>query len=114
MDNASKALIMAGGLLIGLFVVSFSMYLLTAFRSFYSQNMQIHTAYEINAYNSYFTKYKATISGLDAYNILSRAEDVNFDSNSRINISTPGNLKLNNYKKVFYYYSSSISSISKV
>ncbi len=84
MDNAAKALVIAGGLLIGMLIITLSMYLYTSFQDAYSASMRIHDSVEIEAFNTYFTKFGYTkdgsstiyVSGADAYNILSRAYDV--------------------------------------
>jgi len=104
MENASKALIIAGGVLITLLVISIAMYFYTAFRDAYGKNMQIKLQYEINSFNSYFTKYDSKVSGIDAYNILSKVSDINDHPNSLIRkVDASGTVDLNNYEKYFYF-----------
>ena len=109
MDNAAKALLIAGGILIGMLIISVSMYLLTSFRDFYYQNTTVLNSYQINAFNTDFTKYGpqngVEISGADAYNIMSKVSEVNSthdfiiyqidDSSSIINTG--------NYEEYFYF-----------
>ena len=58
MENASKALIFAGGILIGVLVISISIYLLNSYMQFYYENMLTLNSNQIIAFNSYFTKYE--------------------------------------------------------
>ena len=99
MDNAAKAIIIAGGILIALLVISLSMYLYTAFQDAYERNMQVHSAYQINMFNTNFTKYGFKedgsdvlyVAGSDAYNILSRAYEENSSVDSIVsNFSVSG------------------------
>ncbi len=85
MDNAAKALIIAGGILIGMLIISLTMYLYISFQDYYAKSMLMHTSYEIVAFNSNFTKYSNEISGADVFNILSRVYEVNNDDDSIIN-----------------------------
>lgn len=104
MDNAAKVLIIAGGILIAMLVISLSMYMLTMFRDAYSQSSQLHSTYEINAFNSYFNKYSGQIKGADAYNILSKVDEVNRDEYSIIpSIETNGTVTTANYKEHFFF-----------
>ena len=119
MDNAAKALVIAGGILIGMLIISLAMYLYVSFQDAYSASMNIHDTIEVNAFNTEFTKYGFTsgdpntrsISGADAYNILSRAYEVNNDEDALIdNITVDGEAGFsvnpqdsNFYEKRFYY-----------
>ena len=104
MDNAAKVLIMAGGVLIALLVISVSMYMYTAFRSASETSSKIHLQYEIDKFNSYFNVYPTLIRGSDAYNILSKIDEINRDDNSLIyRIETTGDVTVNNYTSYFYF-----------
>ena len=104
MENASKALIIAGGVLITLLVISISMYFYTSFRDAYGKNMQIKLQYEIDSFNSFFTKYDSKVSGIDAYNILSKISDVNAQPNSLVRkVEASGTVNLSNYENYFYF-----------
>ncbi len=119
MDNAAKVLIIAGGILVGMLIITFSMYLYISFQDAYSVSMSIHDAVEINAFNTYFTKYgyhkdgssDTFITAADAYNILSRAYEVVNDDDAIVsNIKVAGDAGFsldfddpNFYEKRFYY-----------
>ncbi len=117
MDNSAKALIIAGSFLIGMLVITLSMYLYRSFQDAYTNNMKIHSAIQIDSFNSYFTKYgfpvngRMHISGADAFNILSRAYDISRGGSDLIfdiDVRGTANLSIdpsnnNYYEKVFYF-----------
>lgn len=86
MDSASKAIIIAGGFLIGMFIISVSMYMLTAFRDVYDKSMDEFEAQQIVAFNSFFTQYPKTIKGYDAYNIIGKVNEINADEEGAYSI----------------------------
>ena len=111
MDNAAKALLLAGGILIGILIISLSMYMYTQFQDVYSDNMRLKDSYEKTSFNSFFTKYGEDISGADAYNILSRVYESNndyddiaevIDVNGDAGFSVDSS-DTNYYEKVFYF-----------
>lgn len=77
MDNASKALIMAGGVLIAVMIIGVSMYILASARGIaYTAN----EAAEENAresFNRYYQSFAndSEILGIDFLNLCSKAED---------------------------------------
>ena len=77
MDSASKAIIIAGGVLISLMVISISMYMIAAGRAVYEQSMDQFEADQVVAFNSYFLQFKPQIKGYDAYNIIGKIIDIN-------------------------------------
>lgn len=87
MDSASKAIIIAGGVLIGMLVIAVSMYMLTSFRTFYEQSMEQFEMQQITSFNSFFTQYTSPIKGYDAYNIIGKINEINADDNSNYSIS---------------------------
>lgn len=104
MDNAAKALIAAGGVLIAMLVITLSMYLVEMFRSGYEMNSQTLRARQVNEFNSHFTKYGNTITGVDVYNILGKVKEVNNDYDAIIDhIQTLGVVNEDNYMKYFYF-----------
>ncbi|MBR3280391.1 MAG: hypothetical protein IKI57_00910 [Clostridia bacterium] len=104
MDNAAKVLIIAGSILIAMLVISISMYLLSSFRDYYDRNTELLYSYQINSFNSDFIKYGNTISGADAFNILSKVSEVNSKHEYIIfNIASNGDIREDNFKKVFYF-----------
>ena len=82
MDNATKAIIFAAGLLIGVLLISISMYMLTAYRGVYDQSMDEFERQQITSFNSFFTQYGPVIKGYDVYNIIGKINEVNAQPNS--------------------------------
>ena len=105
MNNAAKAMLVAGGILVSMLVITVSIYLKNRFVEAAEDSYRLQHVYQINAFNLFFTKYGPIITGADAYNILSRVEEVNSGSfNNLIEvIDSQGNLNVNNYKDYFYY-----------
>lgn len=58
MENASKALIMAGGVLIGILIISLAVYLFTDFGSISAQINAQNAQKQIVEFNSKFTSYE--------------------------------------------------------
>ncbi len=81
MDNASKALIMAGGILIGVMLISLGTYMLTIGRGVSDSSERQIKATQIESFNNFFIKYDSVITGLDVYNILGKIDDINSDEN---------------------------------
>jgi len=80
MDNASKALIMAGGILIGVLIISVSLYIFTTARGLAddsNREMKINAAESFNRFYQSFDN-NSTITGLDALNIINKAKDDNW------------------------------------
>ena len=78
MDNASKALIMAGGVLIALAVISTALYFYTTAKGYASSAEEMLSASQIQSFNRFYTAYDTPdniITGVDAVNILNRALD---------------------------------------
>ncbi len=97
----------AGGILISMLVITISIFLTNSFRDAAEHSYRLQHLHQINAYNLYFTKYgnEVLVTGIDAYNILSRVEEVN-NGNQTILISeviSDGPLNLTNYKDYFFY-----------
>ncbi|MBQ9267762.1 MAG: hypothetical protein IJ217_05780 [Clostridia bacterium] len=79
MDNASKALIMAGGMLIAILIISLSVYMLTTARGVADASERRITASQIESFNRFFISYPDEITGLDVYNIIGKIEDIEND-----------------------------------
>lgn len=60
MENASKALIMAAGVLLGVMIISFAVYLFSTFGSYSSDVYAQMEATRMEAFNSQFTKFYGT------------------------------------------------------
>lgn len=60
MENASKALIMAASVLLGVMIISFAVYLFSTFGSYSNEVYLEMEARRMDAFNSQFTKYYGT------------------------------------------------------
>ena len=58
MENASKALIMAGGVLIGVLIISLAVYLFVSFGQTSAEINSQNAQKQINQFNSQFTSYE--------------------------------------------------------
>lgn len=105
MDSASKAIIIAGGLFIGVLIVSISMYMLTTFRDVYNDSIAQFDAQQISSFNSFFVNYPSTIKGYDVYNIIGKINEVNADSNNEyfIYFNNDTTIETINPKEYFYF-----------
>ena len=74
MENASKALLMAGGILVGILVLSIAVYLFASYRDIGIAYEQSLSAVEIDKFNSNFTKFE----GRDDITIQEIVSTVNF------------------------------------
>lgn len=80
MDNASKALIMAGGILIAVLVIGVSMYVITSARGVAKISNERVEANAVQSFNRFYSTYtsdgtEVTIKGIDAVNIYRKALD---------------------------------------
>ncbi len=98
MDNASKAIIIAGGFLIGVIVISICMYMYTNYQVMYTDNMKMQAAQQAATFNSFFIEYDNQITGYEAYNIIGKINEINSNPDAITNISYSG---IN--KDVFYF-----------
>lgn len=72
MENASKALIMAGGVLIGILIISLAVYLFIDFGSTSAQITAQNTQKQITEFNSKFTSYEG-YKDITIYDIITLA-----------------------------------------
>lgn len=72
MENASKALIMAGGVLIGVLILSLAVYLFADFGSTSAQINAQNAEKQITQFNSKFTSYEGK-KGLTIYDVITVA-----------------------------------------
>lgn len=113
MENASKALIMAAGVLIGLLILSLAVYLIVSFgttsRTLHKQNEE----QQIAQFNSQFTAYegKEGITIHDIVSIANLATETNkhYEFAKRTSTSNP-QMKKDNYIAVKYVNSISVYS----
>ena len=75
MENASKALIMAGGVLIGVLIISLAVYLFVSFGQTSAEINSQNAQKQINQFNSQFTSYEGN-NHLAGYDIKVDAHDV--------------------------------------
>lgn len=80
MDNASKALIMAGGILIAVLVISVSMYVITSARGVAKISNERVEENAVQSFNRFYAAYtsdgsEVEIMGIDAVNIYRKALD---------------------------------------
>ncbi len=73
MENASKALLMAGGVLIGVLVISLAVYLFADFGATSAEINAQNAQKQITAFNSKFTAYQGYTDDITIYDIVSLA-----------------------------------------
>lgn len=85
MDNASKALIIAGGMLVAIAIISVTLYMFAQARDLADTSDQILEQSQIQAFNRFYYAYAPVlereyeISGLDACNIYNKVSNNNLD-----------------------------------
>lgn len=83
MDNASKAIIMAGGILIAVAVIGVALYMFSNARELANASDEIMERSQIESFNRFYYAYAPlmevpySITGLDAYNIYKKAKNNN-------------------------------------
>lgn len=85
MENASKAIIMAGGVLIAVAVISLALYVYFNFGEYAKTSDQMLTISQIESFNRFYesydsdpvagSSYKYSIRGIDAINIWRKAKE---------------------------------------
>lgn len=100
MGNASKAIIIAGGMLVAVLVISLCMYMYSSFKSMYAENMVMYEVAEKEAFNLFFMQYPSKIKGHEAYNIIGKINEVNASENTLTTIILHGGIKRD---EEFYY-----------
>lgn len=78
MENASKALIMAAGMLIGMLILSLAVYLFVSFGNTSAEVYKKNEENQLNKFNTQFTSYVGTeLTIYDVVTILNRATENN-------------------------------------
>lgn len=95
MENASKALIIAGGILITVMVITLCMYLFTSARGVADASEKRLQVSQIEGFNRFFVNYPNEITGLDVYNIIGKCEDINNTASSLGTVTWSGEVKAN-------------------
>ena len=112
MENASKALIMAGGILIAILVMSLFVYLIVSFGAtsdkIHDQNAQT----QITEFNAQFTKYqgRTNITIYDVVSVANLAIDYNENNNTKIEVYL-NNDKLTSNSNVLKKLESQVQSL---
>ncbi len=81
MDNASRAMIMAGGVFIAIAIISVALYAYSNAKGFASANEELLSASQIQSFNRFYTAYGnpagtfKQVKCIDAINILNRAAE---------------------------------------
>lgn len=86
MDNASKAIMMAGGVLIAIALISVAVFTYNSAKGFARSSEEVLSASQIQSFNRFYLEYRngsgtnsSTIKCIDAINILNRALDDEID-----------------------------------
>lgn len=78
MENASKALIMAGGVILAMLVVALLMFAWSKFSEFYSSDDELREIENVAKFNEQFTSYDRTVSGYELVSLANKVADYNF------------------------------------
>ncbi len=100
MENASKALIMAAGVLIGILILSLAAYLIASFGSTSAEIHRQKQADQTNEFNTQFTKYQ----GSDDVTIHTIVSLANIATQNNVDYELPretGIINDNNYSKFY-------------
>lgn len=94
MENASKAIIMAGGVLIAVAIISLALYAYATYRDYANSSEQILSTSQIVSFNRYYESFDTTsnIRGIDALNIYKRAMDEHEKDDSFQVICSPSDM----------------------
>lgn len=107
MENASKALIMAASMLIGMMIISIAVYLFVTFGKVASDTYEQIDTDRLNQFNSQFTSYveKGNLTIYDAISLANLATENNkkYEFDRRVSSAVPTNAKMakDNYIFVF-------------
>lgn len=85
MENASKAVIMAGGVLIAVSLISLALYAYSFFRDYANSSEQLLTLSQVESFNRFYESFNEgtdTIRGIDALNIYKKAQEDGIKCNS--------------------------------
>ena len=114
MDSSTKAILMAGGILIGVILISLFMYALTSFREFSTRENEKRFALEILEYNSQFDAYvpNKRVEAYQIYNLLGKAIDVQLDDDSPFSLAVNGmesSSELKAQRETMFHYTDALS-----
>lgn len=109
MENASKALIIAGAILIAVMLISLFMYVFGTISEYNTQTKAQLYSNHITASNRFFVEsaYDVNLSmpgiqiyGYDAYNIIKKANDINEDADAPVIIEINGGYSASSFDTV--------------
>ena len=104
MDNAARALLLAGGILIGVLIISLGAYYLTYFREAYSISMNTLNTTRSSTFNNNFTKFGSRVKGYEVWNIMSYVKEANNDSAVvASHVTSNGDIKEDDYEKKLFF-----------
>lgn len=88
MDNASKALLMAAGILIAIAIMGIAMSMINSARSFVSTTVEEEFALEVSRHNRFFEgySYSEVLNGIDVVNIKNKINSLNEDFDEGLTI----------------------------
>ena len=119
MENASKALLIAGAVLLAILFISLVIYLVISGGDFLISSTS-NDSTEIKMFNSKFTKYEGNeIPGIDVKQLLKDINAVNSNTSDHIDLDSSGKTKsneiYNNKKyKVSLSYSDETGKVNKI
>lgn len=92
MENAAKALLISGGVLIAIIILSIGVYLFSTYRDFGTSYEQTLEANEISKFNSNFIKFegRTDITAQEIVSIINYVKEYEENSEHMINIIVPG------------------------
>lgn len=80
MENASRALLMAAGILVGLIIISIAVYLFTTYGQYSKETYEKMSDTQIDQFNSQFLKYEGlSCSAHDVVSIVNLAQQNNIE-----------------------------------
>ena len=111
MNNASKALVIAGGILITVLIISLAMYIRTYSMSASADNLSLINQQQIDVFNSKFTQYGSAseniiVQGSDVWNILSFVRESKGNNDSvgfDIHCSSASTINDENFEKKLFF-----------
>lgn len=99
MENASKALIIAGGVLIAVMIVSIAVYLFQSSGSL-SQSYEDKLKQDaITAYNNKFLQYGKNMNGQDMVSLINLIAETNENQDRKVHLYISG-IEVNNIKEI--------------
>lgn len=112
MENASKALLMAAGVLVGVLLLSLAVYLFTIFGNFGSEMTTQMNEKNLSEFNAQFTKYESYQDENGKWQNLCRAQDVVTIANLAKENNNKYDYTVNDADKGDYYVKVIVKNVS--